>query len=133
MDTVFANVYISISKWLYIIGHALKTVKLIFTLSLAALITTKITSSGENIAGEKYNLTCTVVINGTYDVPRVNITWNSTISSDTISYDNETYMSVLQFDPLKESHRDHYQCLVAVADIAKEESFYLNVHGKFFE
>ena len=116
-----------------IIGHALKTVKLMFTLSLAASIITEITSSGENIAGEKYNLICTVVINGTHDTPRVNITWNSTISADTISYDNETYMSVLQFDPLQESDRDHYQCSVAVSDIVDEESFYLNVQGNFFE
>ena len=79
--------------------------------------------------GEQYNLTCTVVINGTHDIPRVNITWNSTISSDTISYDNGTYISVLQFDPLQESHHDHYQCSVAVADIVREMSFYLNVQG----
>ena len=69
------------------------------------------------------------MINGTHDTPRVNITWNSTISADTISYDNGTYMSVLLFNPLQESHRDHYQCSAAVADIVDEESFYLNVQG----
>ena len=95
------------------------------------MITTEITSSGKSIAGEKYNLTCTVVISGTHDEPRVNITWNSTISSDTISYDNGTYISVLQFDPLQEAHHDHYQCSVAVADIVDEESFYLSVQGTF--
>ena len=95
------------------------------------MIITEITSSGENIAGEKYNLTCTVVINGTHDTPRVNITWNSTISADIISYDNETYMSVLQFDPLQESHHDHYQCSVAVADIVEDKQFYFSVQGKF--
>ena len=95
------------------------------------MIITELTSSGENIAGEKYNLTCTVVINGTHDTPRVNITWNSTISADTISYDNGTYISVLQFDPLQEFHRDHYQCSVAVADIVEDKQFYLNVQGKF--
>ena len=83
--------------------------------------------------GEKYNLTCTVVINGTHDTPRINITWNSTISAETISYDNGTYISVLQFDPLQESHHDHYQCSVAVADITRETSFYLNVQGDFLE
>ena len=74
------------------------------------------------------------MINGTYDTPRVNITWNSTlIPAETISYDNGTYISILQFDPLQESHRDHYQCSVAVADIIKEKSFYLNVQGNSFE
>ena len=95
------------------------------------MIATEIMSSGENIAGEKYNLTCTIVINGTHDTPRVNITWNSTIPAEIISYDNGTYISILQFDPLQESHRDHYQCLVAVADIVEDNQFYLNVQGKF--
>ena len=71
------------------------------------------------------------MINGTHDTPRVNITWNSTlIPADTISYDNGTYISILQFDPLQESHHDHYQCSVAVADIVEDEEFYLNVQGK---
>ena len=71
------------------------------------------------------------MISGTHNTLRVNITWNSTISADTISYDNGTYISVLQFDPLQESHHDHYQCSVSVADIVDEESFYLNVQGTF--
>ncbi len=73
------------------------------------------------------------MINGTYDVPKFNTTWNSTISAETISYGNGTYISILQFDPLQESHRDHYQCSVAVADIVKEKIFNLNVEGNFFE
>ena len=58
-----------------------------------------------------------------------NISWNSTISAEPTSYDNGTYISVLQFDPLQQSHHDHYQCLVTVADITKEELFNLNVQG----
>ena len=56
------------------------------------------------------------------------ISWNSTISAEEIS-DNGTYISVLQFDPLQESHRDHYQCLVMIADIVEEELFNLTVQG----
>ena len=67
------------------------------------------------------------MINGSSDVP--NISWNSTISAETVYYDNGTYLSILQFDPLQESHHDHYQCLVTIADIAKEELFNLNVQG----
>lgn len=75
-----------------------------------------------------YNLTCTVMINGSSDIP--NISWNVTVPvSETIHYDNGTYISILQLDPLQESHRDHYQCLVTVADIAKEELFNLSVQG----
>ena len=85
-------------------------------------------SSGNNIVGEKYNLTCTVMINGSSDVP--SISWNSTVSAETIFHNNAgTYLSVLQFDPLQESHRDLYQCLVKVADITEEELFYLTVQG----
>ena len=91
-----------------------------------------ITSSGKNIAGEKFNLTCTAVIDGSPEVP--NISWNSasTISAEEaleLSYDNGTYISVLQFDPLQESHGDHYQCLVMIADIVEEELFNLTVQG----
>ena len=97
---------------------------------LGASLGMQINSSGINCAGEKYNLTCTVVINGSSSkIP--NISWNSTIPAELISHDDGTYMSVLQFDPLQESHRDYYQCSVAVADIVEEESFYLNVQGKF--
>jgi hypothetical protein len=73
------------------------------------------------------------VISGTYDVPKFNITWNSTVSAETISHDNGTYISILQFDPLQESHRDHYQCSVVVADIVEEKIFNLNVQGNFSE
>ena len=89
----------------------------------------QVTSSSTSFAGDMHNLTCTVVINGSSAVP--NISWNSTISAETISYDNGTYISILQFDPLQESHRDHYRCSVAVADIVEDEHFYLNVQGKF--
>ena len=71
------------------------------------------------------------MINGSFDVPITE--WNSTFPAKIISYNNGTYISVLQFDPLQESHRDHYKCSVAVTDIVKEKSVYLNVHGKFFE
>ena len=58
------------------------------------------------------------------------ISWNSTISvEETIPYDNGTYISVLQFDPLQESHHDHYQCLVTIADVTETELFSLNVQG----
>jgi hypothetical protein len=88
----------------------------------------QIASFSKNVAGEKYNLTCTGVINGSPDEP--NISWNSTISAEeTISSGNGTYISVLQFNPLQESHRDYYQCSVAVADIVEKETFYLNVQG----
>ena len=89
-----------------------------------------ITSSGKNIAGEKYNLTCTAVVNGSSDMPT--FSWNSSISAETTSYDNRTYISVLQFDPLQESHRDHYQCLVTIADIVEEELFNLTVQGNCY-
>ena len=67
------------------------------------------------------------MINGSPDVP--NISWNSTIPAELTAYDNGTYISVLQFDPLQESHRDHYQCSVAVADIVEDKQFYLIVQG----
>ena len=88
-----------------------------------------ITSSGKSIAGEKFNLTCTVVINGSPDVP--SISWNSTISAEE-TFDNGTYISILQFDPLQESHRDHYQCLVIIADIAEKELFNLTMQGNCY-
>ena len=122
-----ASLNVSISK----LWHALKTQLNIFSFfTLGASLGMQINSSGNNFAGEKYNLTCTVVINGSSSkIP--NISWNSTIPAELISHDNGTYMSILQFDPLQESHHDHYQCSVAVADIVDEESFYLNVQGKF--
>ena len=89
----------------------------------------QVTSSSTSFAGDMHNLTCTVVINGSPDVP--NISWNTSIPAKLTTYDNGTYISVLQFDPLQESHRDHYQCSVAVADIVEIEQFYLNVQGKF--
>ena len=67
------------------------------------------------------------MINGSLDEP--SISWNSTVSTKNISRDNGTYLSVLQFDPLQESHHNHYQCLVSVADITEEELFYLTVQG----
>ena len=69
------------------------------------------------------------MINGSSDIP--NISWNSTVSTDTISHNNNnrTYLGILQFDPLQESHHDHYQCLVMIADITKEKMFNLTVQG----
>jgi hypothetical protein len=108
------------------------TAKHAFLSTPGASLDVQITSSGNSFAGEKYNLTCTVVINGSPDVPI--ISWNSTISAEeTISSGNGTYMSILQFDPLQKSHRDHYQCSVAVADVVEEKIFNLSVQGNFFE
>ena len=96
-------------------------------LFLAASKAIEIISSGKNIIGEKYNLTCMVMINGSSDKP--SISWNGTVSSN-ISHDNGIYLSVLQFDPLQESHRGHYQCSVRVADVAEEVlQFNLTVLG----
>ena len=70
------------------------------------------------------------MVNGSSEVP--DISWNSTISAETTSYHNGTYSSVLQFDPLRESHRDHYRCSVPIADIVREEIFSLTVQGTYF-
>ena len=94
----------------------------------AASLLIEVSTAGKNIAGETFNLTCTVVIIGSSDVP--NISWNSTVSTDTISYNyNRTYLGIVQFDPLQESHHDHYQCLVTIADITEKEMFNLTVQG----
>ena len=70
------------------------------------------------------------MIDGSSDVP--NISWNGTVSTETVPYDNGTYISVLQFDPLQESNHDLYQCLVTVADVVYEEFFDLTVQGNKF-
>ena len=93
--------------------------KLLLSSSLA------ITSSGKNVAGEKYNLTCTVLIDGLADV-----SWNYTFSDEIISNGTGTHSTVLQFDPLLFSHQDTYTCLVKIADITVEQTFYLTVMSK---
>ena len=88
-----------------------------------------ITSSGNNIVGEMYNLTCTAVISGSPDIPI--ISWNSTETDETVSYDNGTYSKLLRFDPLKVTHDNVYMCQVKVADIIEEQLFNLTVQSKY--
>ena len=87
------------------------------------------TSSGNNVAGETYSLTCTAVIIGSSDTPV--ISWKSTVSNETESYGNGTYYKVLHFDPLQVSHDDIYVCQVEVADITDEQQFNLTVQSEF--
>ena len=94
-----------------------------------ASLTVTLTSSGDNIAGEQYNLTCTAVINGSSDIPV--ISWNTTTSDETtLYYDHGTYSKVLQFDPLQTSDQFSYLCIVKVADIIQEHVFSLVVKSK---
>ena len=95
---------------------------------LAASLAIVITSSGKNIAGEKYNLTCTVKINGSSDIP--NISWNNSVSDESIFKDNGTYSSVLYFHPLFFSDQGVYKCWTKVADITDIQTYYLTVKGK---
>lgn len=95
---------------------------------LAASLAIVITSSGKNIAGEKYNLTCTVKINGSSDVP--NISWNTSVSDEIIFKGNGTYSSVLQFHPLLFFDQGMYKCQAKVADITDIQAYYLTVKGK---
>lgn len=67
------------------------------------------------------------MVRGSSDVP--DISWNSTVPSEMIIYDNGTYLSILRFDKLKEFHQTHYQCLVTIADIVEERLFNLIVQG----
>ena len=68
------------------------------------------------------------MINGSSDIPI--ISWNSTESDETISYDNGTYSKLLQFDPLQVFHDNIYLCQVKVVDIVNEQMFNLTVQSK---
>ena len=85
-------------------------------------------SSGDNTAGEQYNLTCTVVINGSSDIPV--ISWNSTGADETVSLENGTHSKVLRFNPLQVSDQDIYLCEVRVVDIIREDVFNVTVKSK---
>ena len=85
-------------------------------------------SSGDNTAGEQYNLTCTAVINGSSDIPV--ISWNRTGADETVSYENGTHSKVLQFDPLQVSDQNIYLCEVRVVDVTWENVFNVTVKSK---
>ena len=85
-------------------------------------------SSDKNIAGEKYSLTCTVMFNGSSDVP--NISWNTSLLDKTVSNGSGIYSSVLYFEPLLFSHEGTYMCQVEVADITDVQTYHLKVIGK---
>ena len=98
-------------------------------LSIVASVTVTLSSSGENIAGVGYNLTCTAVIIGSSDMPI--ITWNRTEANNMLSHGNGTYSKLLQFDPLQASHEDVYMCQVKIVDVVREELINVTVQSKF--
>ena len=98
-------------------------------LFLAASRAIEITSSGNNVAGEKYNLICTIVISGSSDVP--SISWNSSrMSYEIVSNGNGTYLNILHFDPLSFLDQGTYTCLVKIADITDIQTYHFTVKGK---
>ena len=118
MMTFFNYIYNILAKFSLIYNSLHPTASLLVT----------VTFSGNNIAGESFHITCTAVINGSSDTPT--ISWNTTESDETVSYDNGTYSKLLQFDPLQVSHDNTYKCQVEVADIIDEQLFDLTVQSK---
>ena len=102
--------------------------------TFTASLTITLSSSGDNTAGEEYNLTCTAVINGSSDAPT--ISWNRTRSEEMnqiiMSYDNGTHLNVLQFNPLQVSDQNTYSCEVRVVGITLEDVFSVTVKSKQF-
>ena len=97
-----------------------------------------ITPSGNNTAGEQYQLNC-IVHTSIDSAP--NISWlgppdGGTLPSDsndtrTVSdmmSSGSTHTSILQFDPLQSSHEGNYTCQVTVQGTVTEmRSFQVNV------
>ena len=97
-----------------------------------------ITPSGNNIAGEQYQLTCGVQTTG---LPT--FTWTGPPNGGTLPSDNSdtrmvsegmssgsTHTSILQFDPLQSSHEGNYICQVTVGTVTEMRSTQVNVEGE---
>ena len=98
-----------------------------------------ITPSGNNIAGEQYQLTCGVQ---TTDI--LTFTWTGPPNGGQLPSDNSdtrivsggipsgsAHTSILQFDPLQSSHEGNYICRVIVGNVTEMRSIQVNVEGKF--
>ena len=99
-----------------------------------------ITPSGNNIAGEQYQLTCGVQ---TTDIHAPTFTWTGPPNDGQLPSDNSdtrmvsdvmssgsTHTSILQFDPLQSSHEGNYICQVTVGTVTEMSSIQVNVKGK---
>ena len=100
-----------------------------------------ITPSGNNIAGEQYQLTCTFAssIDNTPMFAWVCPPSDRTLPSDTRIVSNVmsseilsgfAYTSILRFNPLNSSHEGNYTCQVMVGNETEMRSIQVNVTSK---
>ena len=103
-------------------------------------VTASITASDTNIAGEMYNLVCSITVIGSALQPT--ITWlddgvqitslsdSSRTVSATISDVSNMHSSTLVFDPLSASHAGTYTCRAEIASlsVSGERTFTVQVN-----
>ena len=99
-----------------------------FLVDTLPTLSVSITHSGDNTAGESYNLRCTVTVTGSTNQPT--ITWldsmNNMITSGVETTDS---MSTLTFNPLAASHAGIYTCRATLANIEETESAEVILQG----
>ena len=91
-----------------------------------------IVSSGESIAGEEYNLTCLASATGS---SMVTFQWfrqdeQSISSNNKINIITRMFESVLQFNPLQQSHSGTYKCRVTLGSTSRNGTKTISVRGK---
>ena len=97
-----------------------------------------ITTSGNNIAGEQYQLNCTIqsTVTPTFSWfgppnggPLPSVPDDTRMVSGVMS-SGFTHTSILQFDSLQSSHEGNYICQVTVGTVTEMRSIQVNVEGK---
>ena len=108
------------------------------------VLTLSITPSGNNTAGEQYQLICAVdtstnnapnfswlgppdgglLPSGNSDTGMVSDVFSNGIPSGFI------HSSILQFDPLQSSHEGNYTCQIEMGNVTEMRSIQVNVEGK---
>ena len=92
------------------------------------------------IAGQSYNLTCTVTLENTADTPTVEwlgpnnnpLSNSSDITVERLPVNNFTYTTTLHFTTLRTSHGGQYSCQVTLGSVNNTAAMNITVLSKFF-
>ena len=95
---------------------------------------------GSFIAGQSYNLTCTVTLENTADTPTVEwlgpnsnpLSNSSDITVERLRVNNFTYTTTLHFTTLRTSHGGQYSCQVTLGSVNNTAAMNITVLSKFF-
>ena len=134
-----------ISQWvseIEIVGLVVNQISLLYNIFLGAVVPTvnTITSdTGPFIAGQSYNLTCTVTLKNTTRPPTVE--WldpnNNPLHSrseitvgDTVAVNCSTYITTLHFTRLRISHSGQYSCQATLGAVNNTASINITVKSK---